>query len=417
MTKEELENLNSTFTEFKAVNENALREIKKFGDATGETKTKLDALNGKLDTLETKINQRETAETAALKAFQEGLETKISALETALARRTAGAGSVAEEKAAIAQQRIDVFFKALKSGHNSRQVKEYLTPEEFKVLQLGSDPAGGYLAPMEYVASILKDVVQFSPLRSLVTVRPTSRVAIGIPRRTQTAAAQWVSEMGDRNETQNPAFGLETLNTHEMYAMTKITHAELEDAAFDMQGFMQAEFAEQFGVTEGAAFCVGTGQGQPEGVLVRSDVGFITSGSTGAITPDNLIDLYFELKEQYTNTATFAMSRSTLKTVRKFKDGDGNYLWTPGIKTDARPATILDRPYVICPDFPTIASNNYPIAFGDFARAYIIADRLEIEFMVDPYTSKKNGMVEFSARKRVGGQVVLSDAMKRLKVS
>lgn len=416
MTKEELEQLNTTFTEFKQVNERALAEVKKFGDATGETQAKLEKLNGKLDTLETKINDRETAETKAMKDFQDGLMVKISALETALARRTAGVGG-GEEKAAAAQQRIDVFFKALKSGHNSRTVKEVLTADEFKVLQLGSDPAGGYLAPMEYVASILKDVVQFSPLRAIVTVRPTSRVAIGIPRRTQTAAAQWVAEMGDRNETQNPAFGLETLNTHEMYAMTKITHAELEDAAFDMQGFMQAEFSEQFGVTEGAAFCTGTGQGQPEGVLVRSDVGFISSGATGAITPDNLIDLYFELKEQYTNTATFAMSRSTLKTVRKFKDGDGNYLWTPGIKTDARPATILDRPYVICPDFPTIASNNYPIAFGDFARAYIIADRLEIEFMVDPYTSKKNGMVEFSARKRVGGQVVLADAMKRLKVS
>lgn len=37
--------------------------------------------------------------------------------------------------------------------------------------------------------------------------------------------------------------------------------------------------------------------------------------------------------------------------------------------------------------------------------------------MVDPYTAKKTGLVEISARKRAGGQAVIADALKKLKIA
>lgn len=134
------------------------------------------------------------------------------------------------------------------------------------------------------------------------------------------------------------------------------------------------------------------------------------------LSGDDLIALFYELKEAYLNNATWACSRSTLREIRTMKDGLGNYLWAPGIRDNARPATILDRPYITCADLPSVAANQYPVLFGDFRRAYLIVDRIELEVLVDPYTSKKTGMTEFSARKRVGGQVVLADALKKLKV-
>jgi len=142
----------------------------------------------------------------------------------------------------------------------------------------------------------------------------------------------------------------------------------------------------------------------------------VNSGSAAALTADGLIDLYYELKEVYLNNATWCMARSTLKAIRKMKDGDGQYLWTPGIKTDARPATILDRPYITAPDMPVIGADTYPIVFGDFKRAFIV-DRLDVEMMMDPFTSKSSGMVEFSARKRVGAQVIIAEAIKKQKVA
>jgi HK97 family phage major capsid protein len=92
-------------------------------------------------------------------------------------------------------------------------------------------------------------------------------------------------------------------------------------------------------------------------------------------------------------------------------------LWTPGIKTDARPATILDRPYVTAPDMPAIGAGLYPILFGDFRRAYMIIDRVVMEMMTDPFSSKATGQIEFSARRRVGGQVVLAEAIRKQKIA
>ena len=51
--------------------------------------------------------------------------------------------------------------------------------------------------------------------------------------------------------------------------------------------------------------------------------------------------------------------------------------------------------------------------FGDFNRAYLIADRQGIRVLRDPYTSKPN--VLFYTTKRVGGGVQDFDAIKLLK--
>jgi HK97 family phage major capsid protein len=264
---------------------------------------------------------------------------------------------------------------------------------------------------------ILTDVVEWSPVRPLCRVRTTGRSGVEIPRRLTPAAASWVSETGTRSETTNPTFTMETIPTHELYAMVQVSAQEMEDSLFDLQAFLREEFAEQFGVTEGAAIVDGNGVGRPEGFMQHAGIGYKVSGHASEITADGLLDAYHELKEAYLANATWVMSRSTLRDIRKLKDATGNYLWSPGIKLEARPAQLLDRPYVTAPDMPTIAANAYPVAIGDFRRGYLLLDRLELSMMVDPYTAKRTGMIEISARKRVGGQVIIADAIKKLKIA
>jgi len=66
---------------------------------------------------------------------------------------------------------------------------------------------------------------------------------------------------------------------------------------------------------------------------------------------------------------------------------------------------------------PSEGSGTYPVAIGDFRRGFVIVDRIQLDVMVDPFTSKSTGMVEFSARRRVGGQTILPEAIKKLKCS
>ncbi|MGE0214008.1 MAG: phage major capsid protein, partial [Parvibaculaceae bacterium] len=62
-----------------------------------------------------------------------------------------------------------------------------------------------------------------------------------------------------------------------------------------------------------------------------------------------------------------------------------------------------------------VGSNSFPIAFGDFARGYLIVDRFGIRVLRDPYTNKP--YVHFYTTKRVGGGVQNFEAIKLLKVS
>lgn len=78
------------------------------------------------------------------------------------------------------------------------------------------------------------------------------------------------------------------------------------------------------------------------------------------------------------------MNGTTLAAVRKLKNGTtGEYIWQPSLQA-GQPETILGRPVVEAVDMPDIADDEYPIIFGDFARAYRIGDRLRMSLLVNP---------------------------------
>jgi HK97 family phage major capsid protein len=383
-----------------------------------------------MDASETKLNARlEAIDAKADKV--EALEKQVEdfkAFEAEVrSRSNTGGGAGGDDESTVKSMRKSIFWKAIRGGLSSDILgfhdsisddeKEWLGVSSQKAMIVGDDEAGGYLAPEEYVNEIIADTVEFSPIRGLARIRTTSRKAVTIPKKTGSISATWVEETGNRADSGNPTYGMERLQSYEMHGLIKVSRQELEDAAFNVEGFIREELSEQFGSAEGTAFVLGTGTGQPQGILSNASVTSVNSGHATEITADGLIDLYFEPKEIYANNGVFLMARSTLKAIRKLKDGQGQYLWTPGFKTDAKPATIMDRPYVVCPDMPTIAASAYPVAFGDWRRAYYILDRVVMEIITDPYSSKSVGMIEISARKRVGGQVVAPFAIKKLKIS
>jgi HK97 family phage major capsid protein len=182
--------------------------------------------------------------------------------------------------------------------------------------------------------------------------------------------------------------------------------------------------AQQFGVTEGTALVSGSGVGQPEGFLTNADViaSPVLNGGASFANADGIIKLAFTPKEQYWADARFVLNRFSLRDIRLLKDTAGNYLWQPaadgvhGISTGL-PATLYGYPYVIAKDMPSAASNALTVAFGSFSKAYWLVDRIQIQYLRDPYTQANAGAVVVHARKRVGGQVVLPEALAVLKMA
>ena len=108
------------------------------------------------------------------------------------------------------------------------------------------------------------------------------------------------------------------------------------------------------------------------------------------------------------------MNAGTIAAVRKLKDGDGSFLWQ-GSLLDGQPDRLLGYPVYEAADMPSVAAGTCPIAFGNFHAGYLITERQGTRILRDPYTNKP--FVNFYATKRIGGQVLDSDAIKVMKIA
>lgn len=398
--KTALQDFGKTFEEFKKVNDERLEKIEK-GEGTAYVDEKISNLEAKLDSYED-INQKLTT----AEANAEDIKSQIEKLETVVKRPNAGFDT----------KQVDDYMNAF--DKYCRKGVESLDPVEKKALTVSNDSTGGYLAPPEYVREIIKDITEISPIRSIARVRSTGQRSIQVPKRTGQFSAEWVAESGTRSETTGYTVGLEELPAHEHYALVDISEQDLEDTVFDLEAEMQSEFAEQFAKAEGTAFVSGNAVGKPEGFMTNSSVSEISSGSNSAITADNLITLMHNIKSDYGRNGTFVFNRSTLSAIRKLKDTAGQYVFQAGMTLQGGMVnTILGQPYVEATDMASIAQNAYPVAFGDFSRGYMIVDRVALAVLRDPFTQATTGNVRYIARRRVGGQVVLPEAITKLKVS
>jgi HK97 family phage major capsid protein len=91
--------------------------------------------------------------------------------------------------------------KAEKKAFEAYVRKGVLTPDETKSLRVSDDTAGGYLAPEQFVTELDRNVVLFSPVRSVARVLTTGSPEVRWPKRTGGMTAQWTGETGPRTET------------------------------------------------------------------------------------------------------------------------------------------------------------------------------------------------------------------------
>jgi len=412
----------TAFEAFKEANDARLKEVEKKGTADPIITEKLGKIEGTLSQYET-LNQKLTLAEQQAKAAKDAadrIEVALNRLPADARARKAGG-----EIKALAGNWIRAVVRAHAIGvvnlsaDEQKVLADVMT--ENKALNVGTDTAGGYLAPTEYVAEIIKAVTEISPARSIVRVRQTANKAIQIPKRTGQFAARRISEQGTRSETTGLTYGLEELTAPEMYALIDISNQMLEDSAFDMEAEIRMEASEQFAVKEGAEVVSGTGVGECEGILTNVNVAETVSGSAATIADadgqaNGMMTLFHAIKTAYTRNAVWTLNRVTLGSVRKLKDSQKQYIWMPGLANGV-PNTILGAPYIEMPDMPNEGANTYPIAFGDFRRAYTLVDRIAMEMLRDPYTQATSGNIRFIFRRRVGGKVVLAEAIRKLKCS
>lgn len=289
-----------------------------------------------------------------------------------------------------------------------------------------SKPDGGYLVSPEVETTIDRVLGTASAMRRLATVRKVGTDEYRKFVNKGTAGTGWVGEEETRPETTTPNLAELIFPVMEIYAMPATTQRMLDDGIIDVGAWLADEVNIAFDEQEGAAFVAGNGVKKPRGLLdyatvtngsyAWGSIGYVATGAAAAFASsnpgDNLIDLYYALKAGYRNSAAWLLSDAVMGTVRKFKDGQGNYLWAPPTGPDM-PSTILGKPVETDDNMQALGANAFPVAFGDFKRAYLILDRVGVRVLRDDLTVK--GKVLFYTTKRVGGGLQNFEAVKLLK--
>lgn len=352
------------------------------------------------------------ADVDAIKAEGATMRDRIERLARSSGRPSLGGG---EAKAPETKSFVDQYLRrGLETG-----VKSFAAT---------TGPDGGYAVPREIDALIARTLADISPIRAIAQVVQTGSAGYRKLVTTGGTPSGWVSEVAGRPETDTPAFAEIAPPSGELYANPAASQAMLDDAAFDVESWLAGEIAEEFARAEGAAFVGGTGTNQPRGFLngtptPQDDAArafgvlqYVAAGAEGNFAStdpqDRLVDLVHALRPAYRQGASFVMNSSTLARIRKMKSDDGAFLWQPSLAA-GQPATLLGYPVVEAEDMPDIAANSLSIAFGNFRAGYLIAERSATTILRDPFTNKP--FVHFYATKRIGGQVMNSEAIKLMK--
>ena len=287
--------------------------------------------------------------------------------------------------------------------------------EVLNALQVGTDFEGGYLVPDEFERTLVEALEEENIFRTMAKIIQTASGDRKIPVVASKGTASWVDEEGSIPESDD-AFGQVSIGAYKLATMIKVSEELLNDSVFNLESYIAREFARRIGAKEEESFFIGNGTGKPTGIFNATggaELG-VTAASATAITVDEIMDLFYSLKSPYRKNAVFVMNDSTVKAIRKLKDGNGQYLWQPSISA-GQPDTILNRPVKTSAYVPTIAAGAKTIAFGDFGY-YWIADRQGRSFQRLNELYAATGQVGFKATQRVDGKLILSEAIKVLKM-
>ena len=424
--KKAYDELQKTVTELAT----AKADGKAVGDLTAKVETlskacdQFDEIKTAVEDLQKKANRPQTD--GEMKAAAD-LDTEVKQFNLMLRADFQAKGKPApgEVDAKAYTEYKSAFFKVM-----TGTPLDNLSSDERKAMSAGSDPDGGYLLPPSTVGRMVSKLYEQSTMRQLATVQAISTDKLeGIVDNNE-ADAGWVSELGTRSDTTTPQVGKYEIQAHEMYAMPKASQKILDDAAVNVESWLAGKVADKFARVEGAGFTTGTGVGQPRGLFSYTTAAtgddsrawgqfeHVVTGASGAFhttKADPLQDLLGAFKDQYLQRASWLMRREVRTAIRKMKEATSDrYLWEPSLQM-GQPDRLLGYPARVDQYVPAIAANSLSLAFGDFAEAYTIVDRMGIRTLRDPFTAKP--YVVFYSTKRTGGGAVNFEAVKFLKFS
>jgi len=426
-----LNEIHTTITEYRKTNDARIKAVEE-GRGTGDLDAKLAKMDQALDKLQEEKGEIEKLITKASRPGigHGGSEQRESA--EAIAHRNAFLDWVRQPGN---PERRDALYRAEKELKKAQALEQKARDDgsgwEVRATQTvtSTGSAGGFALPEQIERQIARLSVDISPIRQLATVRTVGTSDYKELFDINGAAFEWVGEAGTRNQTNTPDMAEVAPSFGMASAKPQASEESIDDLFFDVENWLIDSAAEAIGQGEGAAFVSGNGTNKPTGFLAGptpvttadssrafGTLQYIASGQASAMPTslDTLYDVVYALRARYRRNAVWMANKLVLSSLRKYKDTTNQYLWQPSVAA-GQPDTFMGYRVAEAEDMPTVAANAFPLAFGDFREGYLIADRVGMRITRDEITTP--GFVKFYVRRRVGGKIRNSQAIKLLKIA
>lgn len=313
-----------------------------------------------------------------------------------------------------------LYSKWLKGGDNALNAEEWATVRNTMSTTTGSE--GGYTVPTEVAATIIDALKAYGGMRAVADVIATeSGNPIGFPTSDGTSEeGEVVAENASATDL-DVTFGTVPWNVFKFSSKVITVPIELlQDSAIDIEAFVNARIITRLGRITNKLFTTGTGTGQPNGVITAATVGVTAANSTSQVTAviyDSLVNLQHSVDPAYREAGNcrFMMNDTTVREVRKIKDGSSRPIFVPGYELSVpggAPDMLLGDPIKVNQHMASMAASAKSIAYGDF-KAYKIRDVMQTSLLrfTDSAYAKK-GQVGFLAFSRHGGNLVDTGAVR-----
>ena len=320
-----------------------VREVIDFAEAEGRG---LDAAElSKIDAIEADIRRADEAIAVATRNEERKVEASVAAKGFIPAVEESRSANDILRSIAYGETRAHEFEHRAALVPSDNTVGKEFYNQVFDLLRLNS--------PMLEVAEV---------------INTTTGADLTIPTLTAYSTAS-LKAAGSALAASEPTYSSITLGAYKYGFIAQAAMELVQDASFDLAGHLARQAANGIGAAIGAAFTTGTGSSQPNGVVTASGSG-VTGGTgvSGAFTADNLIDLAYSVDGAVRRlpSAAFMANGATIGAMRKLKDSNGQYLWTPGLG-NATPDTfagfrVVENPYVA-----DVATDAKSVVFGDLS--------------------------------------------------
>ena len=347
---------------------------------------------------------------------QAELDAMLSAPTSAPVQMNPAAGKKAPVKPTATEEYSKHFWDAMRGK---------FTNDTATGLSVGTDEKGGYTVPDEFERRLVRALEENNIFRTLAHTIRTNSGTRTIPIAAEYGEAAWVEE-GTAIPESDMTFSVQTLSAYKMGSMVRVSNELLHDSAFDIAGYIAERLGRRFGNCEEKAFILGTGPSldptntpsQPTGILTSMTTPAVTTEDASSITFDDVYKLFYGLKGSYRQKAKFLCNETVLLQLMLLKDGNGRYLWKPGLEI-GKPDTILGHEIYTSTYMPAITNvaatdaGKKVLLFGDFSY-YWIADRTNRSMKRLDELYAVNDQVGFLGTQRVDGKLILPEAMKVL---